>query len=268
MGVHLLVDYYEDARLDRRAEILECLRRNLDCPHVDAVHDLGIGSSPPPAELREHPKYRSHPIGRRLMFTDAFAYASAVLPDRFVGVSNLDIFLDGGSDWALAERLVRGSNLVLCQSRWEQAADGSVFHDPAFASLCFANTQDAWFFVPPFIPPNADFELGTLGCDNAIADRILKAGRMPVNLGSRFRVIHVDRCRGKHGGNTNAVHEQEHQARQVIYSRFPERDGYYLTPDFDMTPSLDKLAEALQLTPLAKYRVLCDMMSQAITIKN
>lgn len=268
MGIHLVVDYYEDSRPARRAEILECMKRNLECPHVEAVHDLGTGESPPPAELRDHPKYRSHPIGRRLTFSDAFSYAAAVLPDRFVGISNLDIFLDPGSDWPFAERLVRQGNLVLCQSRWEQAADGSVFHDPAFATICFANTQDAWFFVPPFAPQNADFELGTLGCDNAIADRIRKAGRTPVNLGSRFRVIHVDRCRGKHGGNTNEVHEQEQRERQVLYSRFPEREGYYLTPDFDMSPSLDKLAESLQLTPLAKYQLICDMMTRGILIKN
>ncbi|MEI8228491.1 MAG: hypothetical protein WCH77_09560 [Planctomycetota bacterium] len=269
MGIHLIVDYYEDERPDRREEFLVCMRRNLNHPHIEAVYNLGSNRYAPPADIREHPKYRSHPTGHRLTFKDAFEFASASLPGQFVGMCNLDIFLDdSSSDWLTAEQLVRQHNLVLCQSRIERAADGTTSQDQTFARLLFANAQDAWFFIAPLEVPNAAFELGTLGCDNAIADRIRKAGRIPINLGSRFKVVHVDICRGKHGANTNLLHAQESKERDTVYSRFPERDGCYLVPDFDMATSLDAIMDALSIAPLHKYRVICDIMSQIIKIQN
>jgi len=268
MGIHLIIDFYADARADRREELLTSIRRNLAHPAIEAVYNLGSAEHRPPVDVVSHPKYRSHPLDHRLTFHDTFAFANDQLADRFVGVCNLDISLDPASDWATAEQLVRNDNLVLCQSRKECAADGSTHLDPEFARVAYANAQDAWFWVAPFEVPNSSFELGTLGCDNAIADRIRKAGRIPVNLASRFRVLHLDICRGKHGGNTNAVHRQEHETRSVVYSRFPEREGCYLLPDFDAIDSLDKLAAVLGVSPLQKYQMICDAMSRHIRITN
>lgn len=268
MGIHLIIDYYTDARPDRREELLTSVRRNLSNPAVEAVYNLGSAEHLPPDDVVSHPKYASHPTDHRLTFRDAFSFANTHLAGRFVGVCNLDISLDPASDWSTAETLVRNDNLVLCQSRTECAADGSTHLDPVFEKVAYANAQDAWFWIAPFDPPNCDFELGTLGCDNAIADRIRKAGRIPANLASRFRILHLDLCRGKHGGNTNTVHRQEEQARSVVYSRFPEREGCYLLPDFDRVTSLDQLVAGLGLNPLQKYRVICDLMSQHIVIQN
>lgn len=268
MGIHLIIDYYTDARPDRREELLTSVRRNLANPAVDAIYNLGSADHRPPDDVLAHPKYSAHPLDHRLTFHDTFSFANKHLPGRFVGVCNLDISLDAASPWAGAEQLVRNDNLVLCQSRTECAADGSTHLDPAFSQFAYANAQDAWFWIAPFDVPNCEFELGTLGCDNAIADRIRKAGRVPVNLASRFRILHLDICRGKHGGNTNAVHRQEQQARSVVYSRFPEREGCYLLPDFDAMNSLDKLAATLGLNPLQKYQMICETMSRFIRITN
>lgn len=268
MGVHLLIDYYDDVRPDRREELLTSVRRNLANPAVEAVYNLGSAECRPPDDVVSHPKFQSHPVGRRLTFQDAFAFANARLAGRFVGACNLDISLDSASDWAAAEILVRNNNLVLCQSRTEYAADGSTRLDPMFEKLAYANAQDAWFWVAPLEPPNCDFELGTLGCDNAIADRIRRAGRIPANLASRFRILHLDLCRNKHGGNTNAVHRQEQQTRSTVYSRFPEREGFYLLPDFDKITSLDQLVADLRISQLQKYQIICDTMSRFIKIAN
>lgn len=268
MGIHLLVDYYHEARADRRDELLTSIRRNLAHPAVDAVYNLGSVEPGPPNDISSHPKYRSRPTGHRLTFHEAFAFANHHLQGLFSGLCNLDISLDPSCDWGVAERLVRKENLVLCQSRTEWSPDGETSLDSAFARLAHANTQDAWFWLPPFEPPNCDFELGTLGCDNAIADRVRKAGRVPVNFASRFRVLHFDSCRGKHGANTNQVHRQEQRERNVVYSRFPERQGCYLLPDFDKVCGMDHLVAALGLSPLQKYELICDTMSRFIKIRN
>lgn len=268
MPIHLIIDYYDDVRPDRREELLTSVRRHLANPAVAAIYNLGSAAAQPPDDVVSHPKYSAHPVDHRLTFQTAFSFADAHLAGRFVGLCNLDISLDPGSDWAVAEEFVRGNNVVLCQSRTELAADGSMHLDPAFARLAHANTQDAWFWIAPFAPPNCDFELGTLGCDNAIADRIRKAGRIPANLASRFRVLHLDLCRGKHGGNTNAVHRQEHQVRRVVYSQYPEREGCYLLPDLDRLTSLDEIVASLRLSPLQKYQLICDLLTRCIVIRN
>ena len=269
MGVELLIDYYHDKRPDRADEFFLCLRRNLANPEVDRVWNLGRDDESIPNDVRTHAKYRSAPAGHRLTFRKAVDFANAELPGRFVGLINLDIYLDAPpAGWAEAERLVRQSNVVLCQARCDLQPDGSIARDPGYARLAFANTQDGWFFVPPIEIPNIDFELGTLGCDNAFAHRLRVAEKLPVNMGSRYKLIHVDICRGKHAGNANSVHQSESEKRQSTYSTYPEREGCYLVPDIDMIGDLERLAQDLRLSDLQKYQIKCDLMSSVIKIKN
>lgn len=268
MGIDLVIHYCGDSRAQRLAEYDLCVAKNLENPFVDAVHNLGIAAVPIPDRFRTHPKWRQVVIDRRMTFADAFRYASSTLAGRFVGICNLDIFLDATSDWNAAERLVRTTQIVLCQSRLEYAADGSIHRDPDFGRLAFATAQDAWFFVAPITPPSCEFEIGTMGCDNALADRLRKAGRVPVNMASRYRVLHVDNFRNKNGANTKAVHTHESIERGTVYSRFPEREGCYLVPDIDLVKSVDSLMTLLQVDDLRRYQVICDLVSERIRITN
>jgi hypothetical protein len=269
MGLDLIVQYFGDERDGRRAEYDFCVRRNLAHPYVDTVYSLGVEGLPPPDDIAGHPKFQPRPLSRRLRFRDAFEFANANLGGRMVGICNLDIFLDSAtSDWAAAEALIRSAPIVLCQSRIEFDPPDRTHLDPAFLRLAFAAAQDAWFFVPPLSVENIDFELGTLGCDNALADRIKRAGGIPVNMASRFRVCHYDVFRGKTGATTNAVHEREAGRRGRPASTFPEREGCYLLPDIDMLPSIDAVVKALGLSPLRRYQLICDILSQEIKIKN
>lgn len=268
MGLELIIDYCADSRTARQEEYDFCVRQNLAHPFVQRIHNLGISSVDIPEDIRTHSKWCTAHVDRRMTFSDAFTYANERLEGKMVGICNLDIFLDGASDWAGAEALLRGSNVVLCQSRTEFAPPASTYLDPAFARLAHANAQDAWFFIAPLNPPAIDFEIGTIGCDNALAERIRRTGAIPVNMASRYRVLHYDVCRGKHGANTNAVHQQESQARGTVYSRFPERDGCYLTPDIDMVPSIDRLLEQLGVDEIRRYQIVSDIVTERIKIRN
>lgn len=269
MGLHLIVDYYQDGRIERAEEFYFCMRSNLAHPEVECLWNLGTDEGLLPDDIRCHLKYRFERGEGRLTFRRAIDFANSALSDKFVGIINLDICLESGKvSWTEVERLVRNSPLVLCQARWELGADGTLSRDPGYARLAFANTQDGWFFIPPIQVADIDFELGTLGCDNAFAHRLHVAGKVPVNMASRYRLIHVDQCRGKHAGNANAVHQSEHQQRKSTYSSFPERQGSYLVPDIDLIGSLDGLANDLQFSDIQKYRIKCDWLSQVIRIKN
>jgi hypothetical protein len=262
-GIHLIVQYCNDSRPGRQAEYDECLRRNLACPAIAAVHNLVEPDTSVPEEFREHPKMREHGLDRWLTYQDAFAYANERLQGETVAITNLDIFLDPSSGWNDLGFLANG--VVLCLSRFEWDTDGRVFRDPGFERLGFANTQDAWVFQAPFEVPDCDFEIGTLGCDNAIAERIKRAGRIPVNAASRYRIFHFDRCRGKTSANQQEVHRNDRADRP---RRRPEEEGQYLLPDMDQVRSIDQLLTALNATELQRYMVACDVMSRFVRIKN
>lgn len=269
MGLELIVQYYSDDRECRKNELDFCVRMNLSHPFIDRVHSLSENDGGIPEDIRTSSKFTSVCLGRRMTFQDAFEYANGTLVGKMIGISNLDIFLDNASsDWEAAERLLRARPVVLCQSRTEFSADGQVYLDPVFTRLAFANAQDAWFFISPLRLENIDFEVGTLGCDNAIADRIKKAGVLPVNMASRYRIFHRDECRGKHGGNTNQSHRSEAAARGQVYSRFPEKDGYHLLPDIDLVPSVDEVLKALGVDELLRYRIVSEILTERIRISN
>jgi hypothetical protein len=143
-GIHLIIQYCNDPRPERQAEYDECLRRNLACPAIVAVHNLVERKTTVPEAFRGHTKMREHGLERWMTYQDAFAYAKERLQGEVVAIANLDIFLDPTSDWSDLDFLTNG--VVLCLSRFEWDIDGRVFRDPGFERLGFANTQDAWVF--------------------------------------------------------------------------------------------------------------------------
>jgi hypothetical protein len=269
MGINVIVDYYQDDRPARADEFFLCLRQNLKHPEVEAVWNLGGDASSLPDDIRQHRKYHHERSADRLTFRRAIDFANARLAGKFVGIINLDIYLGlTASGWGEAEQLVRAKDIVLCQARSELNADGTVSRDPGFQRYAFCTAQDGWFFVPPLEVQNINFEVGTLGCDNAFAHRLQAAGKVPLNLGTRLPIIHVDICRGKDAANTLAAHKAEHDQRKATYSSFPEREGWYFVPDFDLICDLETLANDLKLDPLQKYKVKCELMSQVMGVDN
>ncbi len=175
-------------------------------------------------------------------------------------------FLDAGSDWPVAVDLLQKAKAVLCQSRLEFTPRSTAYLSPTFDKGAHALTHDAWFFIPPLEPPAIDFELGTLGCDNALAERICRVGYLPANFASRCRVMHYDVCRGKNAENIGEVHRAESARRSTVSSRHPEREGCFLVPDFDRMTSLDTLVSDLGFSRLLKCKLICEVMSYFIKI--
>lgn len=262
-GIHLIIQYCNDPRPQRQAEFDECLRRNLAHPAIVAIHNLVEHHTIVPDEFRTHAKVQEHRVNRWMTYQDAFAYANEHLKDQVVAIMNLDIFLDPSSNWGDLGLLASG--VVLCLSRFEWDIDGRVFRDPGFERIGCANSQDAWIFQAPFDVPDCDFEIGTLGCDNAIAERIKRTGRIPLNAASRYRIFHFDRFREKTSANQQDVHRGDRAARP---RRRPEEEGQYLLPDMDQVRSVDQLLTALNVPDLQRYAVICDVISRFVRIHN
>jgi hypothetical protein len=266
--IHLLINYCNSPRLDRTAEYDECVRRNLANPHISAVHCLKEPQTVVPEEFRTHAKYREAQIEKWMTFRDAFEYANRNLANETVCIANLDIFLDAeGTDWQKAAEFVRGP-LVFCLSRVDLASDGTKREEEGLARMLFAWSQDAWVFRAPFEVPDCDFEIGTLGCDNAPAHRIKRVGRLPVNDPKRFKIFHYDQCRGKTTENQFAVQEQERAGRGQPITSYPEKRGACLLPDIHRVRSIDELLNHLKANDLQRYEIACEIVTRFLGLWN
>lgn len=258
--IHVLAQYYNDTESSRQDEIDYCFRANLANSHVTKLHNLVEKTTTVPDWLKENPKYVEHRVDGWLTYKETFDYANKTLPsDSTACLCNADIFLDHSSRWNDAKSLLDLS-IVLCLSRHEFDGVAGAKKDEALQRIGYANAQDAWLFKTPMLVRDCDFKMGKLGSDNAIADRIKNSGYTPINSPNQFKLYHYDICRGKTGSNYLQI--------QTPNPEKPEDRGYYLLPDIDGVKSVDHLIDALGLGPVHKYRVICDIMSKYIEIKN
>jgi hypothetical protein len=183
----LLTVFYEDPDDRRRAEFLYCLRRNVANDLLAEIHlfveeprDLG-------RLLMAYPLFADGKIhlirhAQRATYRDLFIYANRCLAGRRVIIANADIYFDRS-----LTRL-RGYDLsdeLLCLSRWDVQADGSV------SLFDHAESQDAWIFDAPIRTFSCDFHLGLPGCDNRLAWEAARAGLVLSNPARSLRAYHL-----------------------------------------------------------------------------
>lgn len=264
-NVNVLVQYYNDPNPERQAEIDYCFRYNLENPCVHKLVHFNEPGTKVPDWMSNHPKYVSVSSKDRLTYKQVFEYASKTLKDgSFVVVMNADIFLTKESPWnEMCAHLKTDRNVVYALSRHD--FDGNrLYKDPALQKMAYANAQDAWFFMTPIKIADCDFRIGTMGCDNAIAERFKRSGYLPINSPNKFRIGHYDVCRGKNG--SNYMQDKYKNMNKDIVS--PEKDGQYLLPDIDAVQSVDSLLHSLNASREYKYSLICDIMSKFIKINN
>jgi len=263
--IHLIIKYCTHSIPERQAEYDYCLTQNLANPFICEIHNLCDPNISTPKVFTRHPKYHEQEMsGKYLKFSDAFAYANKHLHGKVVCIANLDTFLSHQSAWDTSINLLR-HGVVLALSRTEFDGKSTPFKDPDFQSLYYAHSQDAWIFESPFIVQDTDFFLGTLGCDNALAERIQRSGRIPLNSPNSYQLLHFDQARRKTARNQASIHAIETFGQERIK---PEESGQLLLPDFDCVQSLDVLAGILGLSALERYQIACLIMSSKIKVRN
>jgi hypothetical protein len=116
---------------------------------------------------------------------------------------------------------------------------------------------------------DCDFEIGMLGCDNAIADRINRAGYKLMNKAIEYKLLHIDMIKGKNSGNFLDFHNKEKKQNNII-NKHPEKEGQYLVPIYELVEniSLDNLMRQMKVSNEERYKIVCDIISMKIKIKN
>lgn len=157
----LFVNVYTDKNEARNAELVECLAANKES--FDEV-----------IEIHGRPTFREY-----------FEKINEVAEEDDISiVANLDIIFEIES-YHLIKYNIK-NNQVYALSRWDLDGDGVAVHFDR------EDSQDAWCFKGKVkIPSDCDFEMGRCGCDNAIADRLAKAGYTVLNPSNDIITLHL-----------------------------------------------------------------------------
>jgi len=306
--INIIIQSYQETNPDRLKELVYCFKQNLQNPYVKMIYDFGSGmkiydtseasfSFNMDINLSNKYKIVDNPEKKWLTFEMAINYANTNSDTgNYWCIMNLDIFLDDKSFW----NTIRGqlnNGFIYAQSRYEfnrieTKIDNKIqFKDSAkmdenFAKMYHANTQDAWLFKTPLDCNNKnisfDFELGFLGCDNAIAERLYKSGYKVINQPMTYKIYHYDITKGKTSSNYLEKHTKETKEMTAKMSKpknkYPERIGSYLVPNYDQMLNGSSSGKDIDLLGLInslggcsnweRYEFISRLFSDRIIINN
>jgi len=274
--IDIIIQSYNEKNNDRMNELTLCILQNLENNSVKNVYNLYEGDDDNYLHklIKNHTKYVGKSLAKRLTYDDAFKFANQNLEkNSIVCLLNLDIMLEEKfNSKELSKVLVE--NVIIANSRNEMDPDtGSIYLDQIFSKSFHAHTQDAWFFRTPInIKPEVDvnFELGFLGCDNAIAHRLKMCNYLLFNMPQRFRVVHVDNIRGKNANNFKKFHNSQNEKKNIVLNKKPEKNGSALVPNYDAVKniSIDSLIQSLHFDEQKRVLLISHILSENIKINN
>lgn len=184
--ISLFVPFYTPKDPDRAAELLNCLRRNLDCSAINHVYLLQDDDTPLPFP---DPHLTVLKVDTRPTYLDWVRYSKKLCPDHISVLANSDIYFE--SDVTKLHTIFEAvPNAFVALSRYDLIGPNIVPHANPHWS------QDTWVFPPnPDIPPEMeqqlDIPLGIPRCDNKIAYVCSLNGYSVVNPFHDIHSIHV-----------------------------------------------------------------------------
>ena len=178
--IRLFTTWYQSSAPARQAELEECLQRNLANPHLGQICLWQYADAP----LTPHPKILVRRETLQADFDDYFAWANAVSqPGDIAIIANTDIWYD--DTIRLAETITNAQAFALLRLE----SDGQPVLNHAGQPRC--DSQDAWIFRTPIRHVGADYGLGTVHTDNALAYRLWKVGYDLRNPATDIHIHHL-----------------------------------------------------------------------------
>ncbi len=121
----------------------------------------------------------------RPSFDNIFQFINRVSSEDDVNIiANSDIYLDEESIWLIKKWIKENECFAL--ARWDTYFDGKPIH------FNRRDTNDVWIFKGKIKDiPDCDFTMGIPGCDNAICERIKRAGYVVKNPSMDIKTYHL-----------------------------------------------------------------------------
>lgn len=182
--VNLFINYYIDNNPERKKELITCFIKNGLCKNidrafvvvedVDAVIDQSKGKKLNIILLQGRPTFEFY-----------FKLINSVTADGDINIiANTDIYFDD-ENLELIKNNIQ-DNECFALARWDIYFDGKPQH------FNRRDTNDVWVFKGKIKDiPDCDFTLGLPGCDNAICERIQRAGYVVKNPSKDIRSYHL-----------------------------------------------------------------------------
>jgi hypothetical protein len=174
-NIYLIQQYYIPKNAARKAEIVDCLRRNCNIPNLTKIYllneriytdkELGLNA-------KQMAKIEQININHRMLYKDVFEFVDRMNLSGYIIFSNSDIFLDQNVHNIFSSPL-SAEKTFMGQLRFE--FDPKVKHLPLnkLFSEYISCSQDTWIYHTNFKPSAGlmhmfNFEFGKPGCDNKI----------------------------------------------------------------------------------------------------
>jgi spore maturation protein CgeB len=171
--IRLFINWYQDSKPERAAELELCLSHNLNLSAIDEV--VNIGDTP----IGNEDRYIKH--FSRITYNDYFKVINEIAgPDDISIIANLDIVFND----TILHAVKMQRNECYALTRYDATLAGITFFNRA-------DSQDVWIFKgkPPQIV-GADFNLGVPGCDNRIAYLLNLNGYLVTNPSLTIKTYH------------------------------------------------------------------------------
>jgi len=170
--LYFITQFYVPLKPKRAKEIVECLKRNAECPYIDRIILLNEKMEELPVKSD---KIQQHVIGDRLNFKYVFQHILEHIPrDSLLVIANSDIYLDDSwrTLWSVSMK-----DTFLSLLRWDEQEDRSA-QPKLFGPR--DDSQDTWVVESNSVKDRTwnwsdmDIRFGQNGCDNVVNIEMLK----------------------------------------------------------------------------------------------
>lgn len=164
-------------------ELMHCFLKNRLNSAIDKIYVLIDRERE--IEKTDHPKITWCFNGNRPTFTDYFNLINEVTGESDINlIANTDIYFDEENIELIKSNIKENECYAL--ARWDIQHDGTAVH------FNRRDTNDVWVFKGKIKEiPDCSFYLGKCGCDNAIAERIQRAGYVVKNPSVDIKTFHL-----------------------------------------------------------------------------
>jgi hypothetical protein len=175
----LITSYYPESNINRKKELLDCIKNNLDNPLISEVHIISEIELP----TISSPKLQCIFTLERWTFKSLLKYANNLKTDKIIILANTDIYFN----YTIFSAKKIKKYDVYALTRWNYEDESNLVFYANFKS------QDAWIFKGKLPEDIGDYYMGLPGCDNRFAYELKSKGYKLLNPSFSIQAIHMHR---------------------------------------------------------------------------
>ena len=257
--INILTYHYDIENNQRKADILECVKINLENPNVKQYYlfvedgkEKNLNSI-----YLDNTKVTIVKCNKEKNFKELFSYSNNTLRDEIICILRPDIFLPNNDSLDILMSYLITEKRFYSLSRLEKRLDGVIWKVPELMESYYCDSQDAWLFKSP-IDIKVDLDFDQKKSNIKLNKCILDAGYFPINDTDKFKVIGLNSISTPDVFRTNNNKPTTSVDADVYY--LPETMGV-------ISMSIDALINKVNLNTEQEYLLKCDIFNKLLQLK-